>query len=157
MSADDIIIDSANAAVNTVATDGFTKLTQQVMSLTSAELARHLRSDDAPGLLVPLDLEQDGKDRLGAILAVGDRAILAWTVGTFRVKYFSDVLPYEAIQSVEVGTRAAGAMTKERELLRVASGSRSYTLVFANLFEGGQSIVPFLAGVLDGSIKPVFE
>ncbi len=48
-------------------------------------------------------------------------------------------------------------MSKDREVLRIGAGGETWNLVFANVFDGGRSIVPFLKGVLDGSIRPVFE
>ncbi|HMS71736.1 MAG TPA: hypothetical protein PKB03_01760 [Baekduia sp.] len=157
MSAEDIVIDSANAAANTVATDEFVTLTKHALNLTGVELGRHVTSTDVPGLFSPTEVMQDGKGRLGAILALDDRAILAWTVGTFRMKNFETVIPYSAIESLELGTRPGGAMTKDRETLRIKADAQTWELVFANVFEGGRSIVPFLKGVLEGSIKPVFE
>lgn len=157
MSAEDIVIDSANAAANTVGTDEFVKLTKYALNMTGSEIGRHVNSTDGPGLFSPLSVVKDGKDRLGAILALEDRAILAWTVGTFRMKNFETVIPYSAIESLELGTRPGGAMSKDRETLRIKADGQTWDVVFANVFEGGRSIVPFIKGVLEGSIKPVFE
>lgn len=157
MSAEDIVIDSANAAANTVATNEFVKLTQNALKLTGAELGRHVKPTDGPGLFSPVDVAEDGKDRLGAVLALEDRAIIGWIVGTFRIKNFESVIPYDSIESVERGTRAGSALSKERETLRVKADGKTWELVFANIFEGGRSIVPFIEGMLEGTITPVFE
>lgn len=100
------VVDSANAAVNTVATDVFVKLTKNTLNLTGDEIGRHVKSTDGPRLFSPLEVITDGKDRLGAILTLDDRAVLGWTVGTFRMKNFETVIPYSSIESIELGTRA---------------------------------------------------
>lgn len=157
LSAQDIVIESANAAITTVGTDDFAKLTKHALNLTGSEVAQHVNADDVPGLFSPVDVEMDGKDRLGAILTLEDRAIIAWTVGTFRMKNFEAVIPRASIDELELTTRPGGSMTKDRDLLRVRAGTQNWSLAFANVFEGGRSIAPFLKGVLEGSIKPVFE
>jgi hypothetical protein len=157
MDAQDIVIDSAASSAEMVATEGFAKLTKHALRLTGSEIARHVASTDRRGLLAPVELVKDGKRLLGAILALEDRAIVAWTTGTLRVKNFETVVPYGSIESIEVGTRPGGAMSKARETLRIKADGQVWDLVFANVFEGGTSIVPFIAGMLDGAIKPVYE
>ena len=156
MSTEDILIDSANAAAATVGTDDFVKLTKNALSLVGSEMSGRLTPDDSPGLFAPANLEQGGKDRLGGILVLKDRALIAWTEGTFRIKSFGAVVAYDSIANSELGTRPGGPMSKDREVLRIES-AQTWTLVFANVFEGGRSIVPFLKLTMDGAITPVFE
>ena len=157
MSAQDVVFESANAAANTVGTEDFTKLTKNALNLTGSGVARHVSATDGPGLFSPANLIKDGKDRLAAILALEDRAIIGWTVGTFRMKNFETVIPYASISSLDLGTRTGGSMTKDRETLTITADGTTWELIFANVFDGGRSIAPFLIGVMDGSIRPVFE
>lgn len=153
---EEVLLESANAAANTVATELFVRLTKNALQLTGDSIGQHVQSTDGPGLFSPLDVVRDGKDRLGAILALGDRAIIAWTVGGLRIKNFEFVIPYSGIESIDATTRPGGMMSKDREMLKIEADDQTWELVFANVFEGGRSIVPYLKGVLEGSIKPVF-
>lgn len=157
MEADELVAESANVAAQTVGTDAFAKLAQHAVNLNSSEIGRHLSDDDATGIFSPVEVVKDGKDRLGAILALEGRAIIAWNVGTFRMKHFSTVVPRASMEYPEQTTRAGGGMTKDRDVLRISTDSETWTLLFANVFEGGQSIVPYLVAMLDGAIRPVFE
>lgn len=152
-----ILLDSANAAASIVATGEFAKLTKLALSLTGAEIGRHIQATDEPGLFSPLEVVRDGRDRLGAILALGDRAVLAWTIGSVRMTNVETVIAYDEIESLDLGARPGGTMSKDRQTLRITTSSDTYDLVFANVFENGRSIVPFLKGILEGSIRPVFE
>lgn len=156
MDTDTFLIESANNAAQTVGTDLFAKLAQNALNLTADEIGRHLDATDESGLFSPVDVENDGKDRLGAVLAIEGRMIVSWQVGTFRAKRFSIVIPYTAVETLEQATRPGGAMSKERAVLRITVDGQTWTLVFANVFEGGTSIVPFLIGVFEGSLRPVF-
>ncbi len=156
MDNEQVVIDSANAAIETVGTEPFFKLTKNLLGMTGSQLAKQVDPEDGPGLFAPLELEDDGKDRLGAILALDDRAIIAWTVGTFRMKNFEAVVSYDSIASVEFTTRKGGAISKDREGLRIVA-ERTWNLVFGAVFEGGNSIRPFIGGMLSGAMKPVFE
>lgn len=102
-----------------------------------------------------MDVVYDGKDRGGAILALEDRAIIAWIVG-LRMKSHEAVLPYGSIKGIEQSTRPGRALSKPCDVLRIEADN-NWTLVFANVFEGGRPIAPFLKGVMDGAIKPVFD
>jgi hypothetical protein len=156
MNAEDLLLLSAEAATNTVDTDRFVKLSVYALRLTGAEIGRHLQEEDDPGLFVPVDVVIDGKDCTGAILALGDRLIVSWVTGTLRIKNFEEVVPYDSIRQIERTARPGGAMTKDREVLSIEA-DRTWTLAFANVFEGGRSIVPYLQGTIDGAIKPFFE
>jgi hypothetical protein len=48
-------------------------------------------------------------------------------------------------------------MTKKRDVLVLTTSDQTWELIFANVFEGGRNIAPFLKGVLEGSVKPVFR
>jgi hypothetical protein len=157
-SAEQVLIDSANAAIGTVETDDFAKLTKYARGLTGAEVSRHIQPTDEPGLFSPVDVEKDGKDRAGSILALSERAIIAWTVGTFRIKNYEIVIPSTSIKTLEQRTRPGGAMSKDREVLYIeTSDGVTWNLAFPNAFDGGRSIVPWLEGVLTGALKPVFD
>jgi hypothetical protein len=153
---EEIVVASAEAAADTVGTAEFAKLTRYALNLMGAEMARHVNTTDHPGVLSPVDVVQDGRDRTGAILVLADRAIIAWTVGMVRIENFEAVVPHRSIQRVERRARPAGAMSKEREVLLIKA-ARTWTLVFANVFERGRSVVPFLAGFIEGWLRPVYE
>lgn len=153
----ELVIASAEAASNTVNTDAFHKLIGNCIKLVGAEIAEHLRADDRPGLLAPVDVELDGNDRLGGVLVLEDRAIIAWTVGTLRIKNFEAVVPRDEISTISIDTRPGGAIAKDREILRLEASDGIWTLVFANVFDGDRSIVPWLQMMLEGAITPLFE
>lgn len=71
------------------------------------------------------------------------------------MKNFEEVISLNTVRDAIAGERPGGAMSKPRETLTIHA-ERSWQLVFANIFEGGRSIVPFLAGLLTGAIKPIF-
>ena len=156
MNGTETVLASAEAAVNTVGTDRFLKLSTYAVRLTGTEISRRIEDGEDPGLFAPADIVIDGKDRVGAILTLADRLIVAWTVGTLRIKNFEAVVPYDSIQRVERMSRPGSAMSKEREVLEIVADS-TWTVVFANVFESGRSIVPFLQGMIEGAIKPVFS
>lgn len=151
--AESIIVDSANAAVTTVATDAFAKLTNHTLNWTISDLARHVSADDRPGLFSPVEVEQEGKDRLGAVLALEDRVIVAWTVGVLRMRHYERVITYGSIECLELTTRPGGPMSKDRDVLRITADGTTWNLVFANVFDGGRRIAPFIEGLLAGSIN----
>jgi hypothetical protein len=150
--AQQLIIDSAEAAARTVDTPNFAKLTAKAVELTGSAVAAHLVPSDAPGLLVPVEIEVDGKPRVGAVLALGDRAILAWTtMRMLKISNYEAVVPYDSIAGIEHGQGNGN-----REILRIHA-QRTWRLQFAAVFAGGRSIVPFLKGVLEGEINPAFS
>jgi len=155
MKASDIVVVSAQLGADTVGDDLFFKLTQNAVTLVGAELARHIRDGERPGVLSPLEVVIDGKDRLGAILVLEDRAILAWTIGTLRMRNFEEVIPLAAVTDAVTGERPRGVMTKARDTLTIYAG-KTWHVVFANT-DRGRPIAPFIAGLLVGAIKPVFR
>ena len=146
---------SANAAANTAGTDQFTEFVQAACDVYGPTFERYLRPSDMPGLLTPATIESD-REYNGALLVVPDRAIIAWETGTFRRKNVESVIERSAIRSIE---RTKCAETAERygyERVTIRA-EKTWNLGFADhLFGGGPSVVPFVAGMLDGSIKPVF-
>ncbi len=157
MESKDVVIASANAALQTVGTNEFRKLTQYTVKMVGTEIARHVEPTDAPGLFSPTDVELDGNSHDGAILALRDRAVIGWITGRFRIKNFEAVVPTSEIKAIEIGTRAGGAMTKDRKTLMIDAG-RTWSLVLPNYAtDGERDITIFLKGVLDGAIAPVFE
>ena len=156
MDAEEIVIASAEAAATTVGTERFATLTKHALVLLGAEMARRVRADDKPGLFAPADLVRDGKDRLAAILALEDRVVVGWTAGALRTQNFDAVIPKADISTTALGERPGSAFKKPRETLRISAGE-AWDFVFANVFEGGTSIVPILEAVIGGALKPVFS
>jgi hypothetical protein len=150
------MVDSGEAAASTVGTDVFVKALKYALQMTGADIMRHIDASDSPGLLAPVSVVLSGKDCPGAILALPDRAIIAWFTGVLRIRTSATVIPSSSIRTMIAGTRRGGAMTKDRETLLVEADD-DWLLVFADLFEGGRSIGPFLTGTLEGWLKPVFE
>jgi hypothetical protein len=151
-----LVIASANAAATTVYTDRFTKMTENALRMVGGELARHVAPSDSPGLFAPVSMWPDGKERYGGVLALKERAVIGWTVGTFRIQNYEVVVPYDSIQKTEVTTRPGNAVTVTREVLVIEATER-YELVFANLFQGGRSIAPWLESVMLGAISLNFS
>lgn len=156
MSTEDIVIASANAAAGTVRTAWFEKMTRHALVLAGREIAGHVQPTDPPGLFAPVDVERDGRECLGAILVLKDRSIIGWTV-RLGTQNFETVIPHSAIESVEEGVRPGGALSRDRETLRIRAAGDTWTLVFANVFDGGRSIVPFLTGMMEGWLEMNFE
>jgi hypothetical protein len=156
MNPEQVIMASANAGAATVGTNLFVSLTNKALQLMGRSLEQHLDDGDTPGVLSPADVVRDGKDRVGCVLVLADRVIIAWTEGTFRIRTSETVLQKTSISAVETGVRPGGAMQKPRETLTITADG-TWQLVFANMFEGGRSIVPFLKGLIDGSVTPQWD
>ena len=157
MSGEDILLSSADASLSMVRTELFAKLTSKALQFIGSEFLPLLEAQDKPGLFSPVDIEVEGKERQGAILVLEDRAILAWIVGTLRIKGFHAVVPRDTISDLSSETASGGRMTKEREILHI-KGDQSWEVKFApGLFDGGSSLVSLLIGMLNGSVVPVFE
>lgn len=156
MNTDDLILESASAAASMVGTDYFAKLTGYAVNLTGDELAKHLDGIEEPGLLVALDVEIDGKGRTGCALALEEIVVLGWSIGTFRPKPYSAVIPKASIRSVVRTTEDGGRMMKPRQVLTVEA-DRSWRLLMHWMdHDGGDDITPILLGVIEGSMRPVF-
>lgn len=156
MTAEDVIMASAEAGAATVQTQMFVSMTEKALSLIGVEIEKLVHDEDRPGLFSPVEIARQGKNRIGGILVLDDRLILGWVEGNFRIKNFEAVVPKDTITSVTRGVQDGSAFSKPRETLTIAAQD-TWQLTFANLFEGGTSIVPFLEGVIDGSIRPTFE
>jgi len=152
-----LIVDSANAAAVTVGTDSFAKLTKHALNLTGAAVAKHVVEDDIPGLFSPCEVEQGGKGRMGSILALERRAVIAWTVGTLRIKNFEATVDYNAIRHIEMTERSGGSFSHGQVVLTVTTDDNQWVIRFAPVFDGGVSIVPLIQCVLEGSMKFVSE
>lgn len=156
MNPDELIVESANAAASMVGTEYFAKLTGYAINLTGGELAKHLGDITEPGLLVALDVEIDGKGRTGCALALDESVVLGWSIGTFRAKPHSVVIPKASIRSVARTTEDGGRMMKPRQVLTIEADRTWRLLMHWMDHDGGKDITPFLQGVIDGSMRPVF-
>lgn len=76
MKAREIVFASAEAGTDTVGTDMFIKMTQNALNMVATEVSAHVRDGENPGVFFPVEVSVDGKDRLGAILVLEDRAIM---------------------------------------------------------------------------------
>lgn len=155
MDAAAVVIDSANLAVETVATTAFAKLTRQALRRSGATMARHV-GENGVGLFAPVVVVQGGKVRRGAVLALEDRAVIGWTQGKLRLRNREAVIPVSSLRTVERTDGSAGSPV-ERAVLRLATDRESWALVFENVFDGGRSIVPLIHGVLTGTVRPMAE
>ncbi len=156
MNHDEIILESANAAVSMVGTEYFAKLTGYAINLTGDELVKHLDGVEAPGLLVALDVEIDGKGRTGCALALEEAVVIGWSIGTFRAKPHSAVIPKASVRSVTRTTEDGGRMMKPRQVLTIEADRTWRLLMHWMDHDGGNDITPFLQGVIEGSMRPVF-
>ncbi|MBJ7330189.1 MAG: hypothetical protein JHC95_09850 [Solirubrobacteraceae bacterium] len=154
--AQDVLADSATASFTIVGTPAYAELLHNTLRLIGASLVRQLHADDRPGLFSPVAVTVDGKEQIGGIIALETRAVIGWTTGMFRIKNHEAPLHYADITTVTRRELPATRSVPSREVLSIAA-DRSWTLTFAAVFDGGTSIVPFIEGVLDGSVKPVFD
>lgn len=156
MSAEDVVLGSANLAVDTVGTASFAKRTRAALRRAGEEMARHA-TDEGLGIFAPVDVVADGRDHPGAVLALEDRVIIGWTEGTLRTRNVGTVIPTAALRRVERAVRAGGAMTGQREVLRLETERERWTLVFEDVREGDGSIVALIHGVLTGAVSPALQ
>lgn len=156
MNTDELIFESAEAAASMVGTEYFAKLTRYAIDLTGSELVKHLDGTEAPGLLVALDVEIDGKGRTGCALALEEFVVLGWSIGTFRTKSHSAAIQKASIRSVARTTEDGGRMMKPRQVLTIEADRTWRLLMHWMDHDGGKDITPFLQGVIEGSIRPVF-
>lgn len=149
-----LVVESANATIATIGSDLFGQLTAIVVRDIGPDIAQHLDASDEPGILSPVSVEHEGKDRPGAMLVLTDRAIVAWKVGTIWKKRHQAVIQRQAIISIEeVGHRSA-----ERDSLRITEDEGTWTLSFSsNKLLGEPRLALFIKEVLEGNITPVFE
>lgn len=117
-----IVLEAANLVLSRVDHEGtaFPDLTQAAIKLCGKKILAHIESSDKPGLFVPIDVEANGKWELGCILTLQDRAVIAWFIGTLRVRTFAQVVFFDRITGVaEVATEPASGHQPERVILRV--------------------------------------
>lgn len=153
----ELIASSAEAAAQIVGTKPFAKLTKAALTLTIPGLQGHVTDTDHPGLFAPIDVERGGKERLGGILVLRDRGIIAWDIGSFGTRSDQVVVPLASISTIERGTQDRGARYDARETLRLMTHDGEWVLIFRGVFDGGRSIVPWIEGMLKGAIEPRSE
>lgn len=143
----DVVIDGATNTADWIGTNSALKAMKTFVQLVGREMTAHLRPDDKPSFFVPALFEIDGKKLSGAVLTLEDRAVFAWTVGTFRVKNFEAVVPYASIKLVNVEEASSPGR------LVVRTDERIWTLVVPNDYDGGRDIVPMLHAALTGAVS----
>lgn len=99
MDADELILQSANAAIGMVGTDKFVKLTEAGLGLVAAEFRKRIKPSDEPGMLLVAHPRHTAKDPIGYMLVLKGRTILAWSVG-LRPKSDSVVLPIASAEQM---------------------------------------------------------
>lgn len=112
MKSDEVVVASAQTGVDGVGDDLFFKLTRNTLDLFGPALVRHVCDGERPGFLSALEVALDRKERLGAILVLADRAILAWSVGTLRMRDFHEVIPLATVTDVVTGERPRKGLMK---------------------------------------------
>ena len=153
-----LILDSANVALSTVAHEGtfYRKLVDTNLKMCGLTLLEHVRDDDEPGFLTPIDVSADGKWQNGCLLALADRAIVVWWTGTFRFKHFVRVYPYADIEDVEIGeTTKMGVGGGKQDTLRITA--RDPLDIRVVEFSSGPNLPQFLAAMLRGGVKFEFS
>jgi hypothetical protein len=149
---EDVLKPAVVATHGLVGSEPCPKLLHLAMKMYGLEMLAHLSESDRPGIFVPVDFVQDGKDLAGCVLTLQDRAIFAWHTGTFRIKNFETVVPYSTVTHVEEGTRPGTRNCVALSTLRV-SAERDWTLVFNHVLIGATIPLPtLLADTLQGSI-----
>ncbi|HET7590958.1 MAG TPA: hypothetical protein VFK14_12350 [Solirubrobacterales bacterium] len=72
--------------------------TDNLILALPARIARGGWSVGDPGAAIS-DRAIVARTEPGLVLTLQDRAIVAWTVGTFRIKYFARALPYSSVKT----------------------------------------------------------
>jgi hypothetical protein len=147
LDAQQVIFGAAEFTAGTAADERFVRAVENNLKLSGREILKHVRSSDRGGIFTPAHFMIDGKELRGCVLTLQDRAILAWRSGSFRIRDFSEVVPYASVKNVELRRSA----TEETRIDLAAD--RSYSLSF--VYDGGKGfdIPSVLVGVLEGSIQ----
>lgn len=151
-----ILLNGANATVQLFGGDRLAKLLEMQLSLVSDRLMPLLSSSDRAGLILPATLPRDGVDYDGVVVALADRAVLAWTRGTIPPVTYTDVVPYRSIDEVEPDVRPRRRMTAELPMLHIYA-DHYHLVVLPNVFRDGHAVVRHLAGVLTGAVTFTFD
>lgn len=141
---------AATMAANWVGTDRFLRLTELSVKTHGSAIIHHMEPGERASYFTPADFKLEGKSRSGSILLLEHRAIFAWIMGLFRPKDFTAVVPYETIRNVSQTTQRASALTVELPMLLV-NAHQDWSVVFNNVFEGGRSLAPVVASILQGA------
>jgi hypothetical protein len=148
MDAQDVLFGAAQFTADAVGEERLVRTIENNLKLSGQEILRHVRPNDRGGIFTPALFQMDGKEPHGCVLTLQDRAILAWTTGTFRIRNFSEVVPYASVKVVELRQSPA----EETRIELTADQRWSLRFVFDGL-EGGLNIPALLVGVLDGSVQ----
>lgn len=152
MSANQVLLDSAQAATDIVDSDHYFKLTKALLGVSADEILKHVNGDEAPGLLSPIEIEAGGKDQTGLALALNERLIVAWSTGTFRIKHFSFAVDRDAIDHVTSENVPGKGARNARDHVTVVTGTDRHVLLFPFPVGDAKAIAPVFAGFLDGSV-----
>lgn len=118
----------AIATANLVGSQPAATLLNLSMKQYGLRILEHLSEGDKSGIFVAVEFAEAGKDLDGGILTLQDRAIFAWSTGTFRIKTFDAVVPYASITSVEEAIRPRTRTCVALSTVRV-SAARDWTIV----------------------------
>lgn len=109
-----------NAAVSYPESDGsqatWVEMIRTSVDLYGTQLVNHVDRTDVPGILLPVDVFTEGKWRTGALLTLQDRAIVAWAIGTVRIRSFERVIPFATISQVS-SRPAESTLNRPRAIL----------------------------------------
>lgn len=102
------IEESLDAAIQITAVQfsahaGYDKQLGTGLSLCGKLLIALMSEDDEPILPMPVWLSRSGPSnlQLGLVLTLRDRAIAAWTEGSFKLRYFARTIPYSTVTTAE--------------------------------------------------------
>jgi hypothetical protein len=92
------------------------------------------------------------KHHVGIVLAFGGSGDPWWDRRLFRMENFEAVIleaviRYTTIESLELGARPGGAMSKDLETLRITARDRSWVAETSSVLECGHSSVPYIKSV----------
>lgn len=105
MSAQDVLIDSADRGAIASESDVERKDLLQLLRVFKDALLVNIRDGDVPGLLAGTPIFRNGKDlRIGVVLALEDRVLLGWMKGILK-KPVIEAIPLSSITSVEHSAR----------------------------------------------------
>lgn len=149
------VLNAANLGVSIGVDDGddFIKVSKLALNTCASELAQHVADGESAALCVAVQVQVGGKINPGAILLLDDRAILAWTEGTFRVKTRTQVLFLANIESVTTALKRPNRLEQTVATVCTTAG-HEHEILFWPVMK--PRLGTLVCGFLDGTLKPVW-
>lgn len=118
----------------------------QALDLSGRQLLSLVREDEEVFLIVPIWVSKDDMSgtELGMLLALEDRAIVSWTQGTFKIKYFAQSIPYWGVNAI-----SQKPADGDNGTIVLLDAVEKWILLIPNMFDAqtiGEAVVSYLSG-----------